>query len=488
MATLAGSGGLYDFSSLFTNLGSGTTTTILDNGSTVIGGSGLGGSLTNLFGTGSSPGTFTNGNFGVTVPSGTGLLTSSGFDSTVLGSGGTLDVSSFFGAGTTLNTGSFGTGGTLDFSSLFGSGGTTFNFFSGMPAEPDPNQMENHNNAIMPKASNAAVFSDNAATMPDAIQAAASAENNAAAQAQINLVLAKLMKLAAGSAASPHEVTFTGISDAVNIFMVNMADDPGVKLILDKINAAKVFGEGTAEVKSGKGTYLPADSSSQSLTGGDGNDTLIANGGNDTLQGGAGKDIFAINAFGHYTITDFKPGQDLLTFPVQGIDSIEELLPFVSNVEQTATGLSIHFGPNLSITLVGMTAGQLTADMFRFSLSENATYLAGDARNQKLIGGDGNDTLIGGGGRDTLQGGAGKDVFAFNAAGNYTVNDFTPGKDLLTFLLPGMNSIEDLLTYVSSVEQTAAGLTIRYGLGDSITLVGVTAGQLTADMFKFSLT
>ena len=189
MATLAGSGGVFDFSSLFTNLGSGTTASVFGAGTTLIGGTGLDGSLINLFGTGGSSGGFSTGGFDASFSGGMGGLFSTSTGSTLFG----------------------GTGGTLDFNSLFGSGGTTFNFFSGMPVASDPNQMENHNNAIMPKASNAAVFSDNAATMPDAIQAAASAENNAAAQAQINLVLAKLMKLTAGSAASPHEVTFTGI-------------------------------------------------------------------------------------------------------------------------------------------------------------------------------------------------------------------------------------------------------------------------------------
>lgn len=373
----------------------------------------------------------------------------------------------------------------LDFNSLFGSGGTTFNFFSGMPVASDPGQADPPGDAIMPEAVKAAVFSDNDGTMPDAIKAAATGEHNAAAAVKTNLVLAKLMKLAADS---PNEAALTGAPDAVNIFMINAADAPGVKVTLDKINAAKILGEGTAEVKSGKGTYLAVDSSSQSLTGGDGDDTLIANGGNDTLQGGAGKDIFAINAAGHYTITDFKPGQDLLTFPIQGIDSIEELLPFVSKVEQTFTGLSIQFGPNLSITLVGVSASQLTADMIRFSLNENATYLAGDSRNQMLIGGDGNDTLIGGGGRDTLQGGAGKDVFAFNALGDYTVNDFTPGKDSLSFLFKGIDSIEALNKLITSVEQpTNTWVTYHFGPNASITLLGVTASQLTAEMVHFSL-
>jgi len=110
MATLSGSGGLFDFSSLFQNLNLGGTfgTTGLD-----LTGTGTGFSLgTNLFGTGF----------------GTGGLNLFG---TGTGGGFTLDFSNLFGGTTNNLFGSFGaTGGGLDFSSLFGTGGTTFNFFS----------------------------------------------------------------------------------------------------------------------------------------------------------------------------------------------------------------------------------------------------------------------------------------------------------------------------------------------------------------------
>lgn len=105
MATLSGSGGLFDFSSLFQNLNLGGT----------FGTTGFGLDLT---GTGFSLGTNL---FGSGFGTGSSLFGGTGFS---------LDFSNLFG-GTSGNLfGSFGTGGGFDFSSLFGSGGTTFNFFS----------------------------------------------------------------------------------------------------------------------------------------------------------------------------------------------------------------------------------------------------------------------------------------------------------------------------------------------------------------------
>lgn len=108
MATLSGSGGLFDFTSLFQNLGGDTATT---------------GFLT--VGAGSSGFDLTGGLTG----------TGGALDFTSLFGGGTggfsLDLSGLFGGTSTNLFSSFGTtGSTLDFSSLFGSGGTTFNFFS----------------------------------------------------------------------------------------------------------------------------------------------------------------------------------------------------------------------------------------------------------------------------------------------------------------------------------------------------------------------
>lgn len=126
MATLSGSGGLFDFSSLFSNLG-GTSSGVtlfgsIDTTSTTTLGGGLF-DFSSLFGsTGSSSSSLVFG-------TGSTLDFSSLFGSTSSGSLFSLDFSSFGGTSSLFGTG-FGTGSTLDFSSLFGSGGTTFNFFS----------------------------------------------------------------------------------------------------------------------------------------------------------------------------------------------------------------------------------------------------------------------------------------------------------------------------------------------------------------------
>jgi hypothetical protein len=101
MATLSGSGGLFDFTSLFQNFG---TTGLFD------------------LGTGTN-GLFGNLSLGFTFPT---------LDLTSLFGGGTgltLDFTNLFGGTNSLFSAFGTTGGTLDFSTLFGSNGTTFNFF-----------------------------------------------------------------------------------------------------------------------------------------------------------------------------------------------------------------------------------------------------------------------------------------------------------------------------------------------------------------------
>lgn len=99
MATLAGSGGLFDFSSLFGNLSGTTTTTNLD-GVSITTGTGSGGTIISLVGTGSVPGAFSSSDLSASLSGGMGGLFSTSTDTLIGGTGSTL-----FG----------GTGGTLRF-------------------------------------------------------------------------------------------------------------------------------------------------------------------------------------------------------------------------------------------------------------------------------------------------------------------------------------------------------------------------------------
>ncbi len=120
MATLSGTGGLFDFSSLFSNLtpftfSFGTTTPF--TGFDLTGGLSFG-----TFPTFDLTGSFFDLNNTLPTFDFSSLFDTSGFS---------LDFSSLFGGTTTNLFSSFGTTGTsVDFSSLFGSNGTTFSFFS----------------------------------------------------------------------------------------------------------------------------------------------------------------------------------------------------------------------------------------------------------------------------------------------------------------------------------------------------------------------
>ncbi|SFE46940.1 hypothetical protein [Nitrosomonas sp. Nm166] len=117
---------------------------------------------------------------------------------------------------------------------------------------------------------------------------------------------------------------------------------------------------------------------------------------------------------------------------------------------------------------------------------DNDVNLQGDNRDQHVTGGGGNDTLVGGGGNDTLIGGSGDDVIGFNALGNYTIE--IGGADKLAFQFDGINTLDDLLPFVTGVSEADGNVTYEFLDGEAtITLVGMTADEVTADMVIFNL-
>lgn len=106
------------------------------------------------------------------------------------------------------------------------------------------------------------------------------------------------------------------------------------------------------------------------LFGGDGNDILRAGHGHDRLTGNSGNDTFGFYALGHFQVNDFTLGQDRLFFDSQvlGINSIEQLASFITNIDQRTDGVTVHFGSEASINLVGIDLSTITADMIIFNL------------------------------------------------------------------------------------------------------------------------
>jgi Ca2+-binding RTX toxin-like protein len=129
---------------------------------------------------------------------------------------------------------------------------------------------------------------------------------------------------------------------------------------------------------------------------------------------------------------------------------------------------------------------------------EGDDTLLGEKGDDRLNGGDGADLLNGGQGRDTLAGGAGSDILIGGSGDDVFVFERGGGQDMVLDFLHGpkngdvidmrafghINSFEELSGMIG--RNWAGHVTIDMGDGDSMTLVGVRPGQLSADDFLFS--
>src|SRR5262249_53118567 len=105
-----------------------------------------------------------------------------------------------------------------------------------------------------------------------------------------------------------------------------------------------------------------------------------------------------------------------------------------------------------------------------------------------LQGGNGNDVLDGGAGNDTLIGGAGDDRFVYAPGGGAdVVTDFIAGAasgdriDLSA--VPGIYVLSNALARAA---QSGANTVLSFGAGNTLTLSGVTVGNLTSDDFIYT--
>jgi len=150
----------------------------------------------------------------------------------------------------------------------------------------------------------------------------------------------------------------------VTVFGVELG---GLSWVLKGVENAVIANAGSVTIEGSTAVHLVADTASQSLVGGSGNDTLVGGGGNDTLTGGLGDDVFGFSALGHVTITDFDVAHDSLGFSSTGITSIAQLAGLVTGVTQTAEGVTFNFGHDASITLVGVSASEITSDLIKLT-------------------------------------------------------------------------------------------------------------------------
>ncbi len=132
-------------------------------------------------------------------------------------------------------------------------------------------------------------------------------------------------------------------------------------------------------------------------------------------------------------------------------------------------------------TLVGDV--QLGDGNDSFAQQTNQAVIAfGGAGNDSLIGGSGNDVLVGGLGNDTLRGNGGQDSFVFESgSGQDQILGFETRQDRIDVSSIFDNAQQFLGS--GNVLQQRNDTLINLGNGDSVTLVGVQADQLSASNF-----
>lgn len=165
------------------------------------------------------------------------------------------------------------------------------------------------------------------------------------------------------------EVTPTTDDNIFALLLNEIKDEVNsdIPVELKGIEKALLVGSGIVKVSDDTDANLQGDNRDQNITGGGGNDTIVGGGGNDTMVGGGGDDIIGFNALGHYTVE--IDNADKLAFQFDNIHTVADILPFVTNVSEVNGNVTFEFlDGEASITLVGMSASDVTADMVIFDL------------------------------------------------------------------------------------------------------------------------
>ncbi|MFC4347185.1 calcium-binding protein [Kordiimonas lipolytica] len=256
------------------------------------------------------------------------------------------------------------------------------------------------------------------------------------------------------------------------------------------------------------------DDSGDQMDGGAGDDIIGGGAGDDTLSGGAGSDILfggegndAISA-GRPSRHDNPDDDDLSPNQAWGGAGDDTLLGG-ADADTMGGGLGddwLQGGDGNDILFAGKEGADVLSgdggddlifagsgdDLVRGDLGNDELYggtgndsVRGGQNNDTLYGGAGDDTLIGNEGDDVLRPGAGSDILRFSAgSGNDTVEGFSVSEDALA-LSWTVSEFTDAESVLAAATDTADGVLIDLGGGDSVLLTGLTVSDLVDADFIF---
>ena len=160
-------------------------------------------------------------------------------------------------------------------------------------------------------------------------------------------------------------VDLTDTDAAGGSIAVITSTDADTNITVTGTDAMLVVGDATITSNLADGSVISTDTGDQVIIGGDSAEEIVITGGIDTVTGGAGADIFAMSGSAVYdganielTINDYDSATgDTINFDVIdsfGITTLAQLGSYVTQVDETATGVTVHFGDVVSISLVGL--------------------------------------------------------------------------------------------------------------------------------------
>lgn len=252
---------------------------------------------------------------------------------------------------------------------------------------------------------------------------------------------------------------------------------------------------------SGFGDTISGDGNDNRLEGWGGNDAIDGRGGFDfALYSNDNRTVSGINVnLAAGTVTgDFSVGTDTL----QSIEGVYGTA-FADTFDATGFGgASTNAGSNGTLnefegwsgddTVIGNGTTRITFNMATSGV--NVDLAAGTADGDASVGHDTlsgvdavsgslfDDTLKGDSGSNTLTGKSGADIFIYSDGAD-TVADFDQGQsDKINLAGSGITGWSQLLPMIS---QSGSDTLISFGAGNSITLTGVTATNLTQNDFVF---
>ena len=241
--------------------------------------------------------------------------------------------------------------------------------------------------------------------------------------------------------------------------------------------ADRLFGgDGNDLIRAGTNVGTSVDG----VEGGAGNDTIFGDGGYDLLLGGTGDD--SINGGNQADNLYGEDGNDTL----DGGDGFDRLFGGDGNdLLIDMSGFGGFFGGTGNDTMQG------GADATRFFAGQGNDLVEAGGGNDTIGGNAGFDTIDGGAGDDLLFGDFNADTFVFSGAhGNDTVADFDALNGLERLDVSGISGLTlaglDLGSATTgAATQVGGNVVIDTGGGNSITLTGVSIGDLDASDFIF---